>query len=69
MQLDIHCLPDIATWDEYLTGFASLFCESYLAKLEDTIEYIYLLFDVTSYGVASSFSDVARASLDPLVLS
>lgn len=69
MQLAIHHLPDIATWNEYLTYIVGLFCEYYILDLEDTIKDIHILFDVTSYGVALSSSNVMRASLVPLVPS
>ncbi|XP_059067601.1 uncharacterized protein LOC131029727 [Cryptomeria japonica] len=64
VQQDIHCLPDTVTWNDYLTDIAGLFCESYLADLEDTIECIHLLFD----EVSSSSSDVEGEPFNPLVL-
>lgn len=63
VQHDIHCLPDIVTWDEYLIDIIGLFFESYLADLEDTSECIHLLFDevaLTSYVEGKIF--------DPLFL-
>jgi len=47
-----------------LTCITDLFCESYLADLEDNIDDIHLLFD----EVASSSSDVKGEPFDPLVL-
>lgn len=61
---DIHCLPNIVTWDEYLTIIAGLFCKSYLVELEERVEWIHILFD----EFASSSSNVDRKPFDPLVL-
>lgn len=43
---------------------AGLFCESYLAELEDIIEYIHILFD----EITLSSLDVDGEPFDPLVI-
>ena len=64
VQHDIPCLPSTAPWDDFFTDIASLFVESYITNLEDTIDDIHLLF-----GEENPSSVVVREDSDPHVHS
>ena len=60
MQPDIHCLLNSVPWDDYLADISSLFVESYIVDLGDTIDGIHLLF-----GEDDPSSVVVREHSDP----
>ncbi|KAH9314874.1 hypothetical protein KI387_023501, partial [Taxus chinensis] len=68
LKKDHLCLLDSPHWDTFLLDISSLFVESHILDLDDTIEDIFLLYD-SSDGVASSSLDVMRLLINPPTLS
>lgn len=64
VQQDIHHLPDITNWDDYVANIVGLFVESHISNLGDNIHDIHLLFDEVDSSLV-----VVEEPLDPPVHS
>ena len=61
LQQDHLCLPDPVHWDRFLPDISFLFVESLILDLDDSIDFIHLLFDEGESSLV-----VAREPLGPL---